>query len=290
MKILVLGANGQLGRALRQTLPAALDVTWAAREQADLSQPVALRALLARAPADVIVNAGAYTAVDRAEQEPALAHAINADAVATLAQHCAAHATRLIHVSTDFVFAGRAAPYEPAAECAPLNVYGASKRAGEIAILQSGADALIVRTAWVYSRFGNNFAKTMLRLMRERDVVSVVADQIGTPTSATGLAQMLWQCVAQPALNGLQHWTDAGVASWYDFAVAIYEEARAAGLLERDVDVRPIRTDQYPTPARRPACCVLDKSATWAALNLTPPHWRAALRAMLADLNTLGET
>jgi dTDP-4-dehydrorhamnose reductase len=182
-----------------------------------------------------------------------------------------------VHVSTDFVFDGKASsPYAPDAPTRPLGVYGATKRDGEIA---AGADALIVRTAWVYAAAGNNFVRTMLRLMAERDEVRVVADQIGTPTHAASLARAIW-ALAAAGSTGHYHWTDAGAASWYDFAVAIQEEALALGLLSRAVPIVPIRTVDYPTPAQRPAFSILDKTTTWA---ITGParHWRAELRDCL---------
>ena len=192
---------------------------------------------------------------------------------------------RLLHVSTDFVFDGRrSTPYPTDADTAPLGVYGASKLAGERAVLDSGADAAIVRTGWVYAPWGANFMLTMLRLHGERSELGVVADQVGTPTSALSLAAALWAMVARPQLAGVFHWSDAGVCSWYDFAVAIGEEAEAAGLLERAARVLPIATEDYPTPARRPAFSVLDKRATLSALELDPVHWRQQLRRALAVL------
>jgi len=175
-------------------------------------------------------------------------------------------------------------PYAPDDRPAPLGVYGRTKLAGERAALGLADRAVVVRTAWVYSRHGQNFVRRMLGLMRERDEVRVVSDQVGTPTWAHSLADAIWTAVARPALHGVLHWTDAGVASWYDFAVAIQEEAVALGLLDRAVPVRPITSAEYPTPARRPAHSVLAKEASWAALGRTPPHWRVNLRHMLAAL------
>ena len=197
-------------------------------------------------------------------------------------------APRLVHVSTDFVFDGEASKaYEPQDEPNPLSAYGRTKREGEVAVLQSGADALIVRTAWVYSEGGRNFVQTMLRLMRERNEVRVVCDQIGAPTYARNLARSLW-LLAEQAAAGLYHFTDSGVASWYDFAVAIREEATAAGIVTNPAPVVPIATDAYPTPARRPRFSVLDNSKTWSALGTTGQHWREALREMLARMDRNG--
>jgi dTDP-4-dehydrorhamnose reductase len=190
---------------------------------------------------------------------------------------------RFVHVSTDFVFDGRSpTPYAPSAEAEPLGAYGRTKLDGERAVLAAHPGALIVRTAWVYAARGGNFVHTMLRLMRERPEVRVVGDQLGTPTHAQGLARALWTLDAAGA-TGIYHWTDAGVCSWYDFAVAIQEEALAAGLLERAVPVIPIRTADYPTPARRPACCVLDKTDTWNVTG-SAAHWRVELRACMAAI------
>jgi dTDP-4-dehydrorhamnose reductase len=192
---------------------------------------------------------------------------------------------RLVHLSTDFVFDGSSGrPYTPRDRPAPLGVYGRTKLASEQVALGLGEQAVVVRTAWVYSRHGQNFVRTMLQLMREQDGVGVVSDQVGTPTWARSLAEALWAVAGLPSLHGVLHWTDAGVASWYDFAVAIQEEALAAGLLERAVPVRPLSSREYPTAARRPAYSVLSKGESWAVLGFTPPHWRVNLRLMLQEL------
>jgi dTDP-4-dehydrorhamnose reductase len=193
---------------------------------------------------------------------------------------------RLLHLSTDFVFDGaKGQPYAPGDEPRPLGVYGHTKLEGERAAMRIlGGQALIVRTAWVYSRHGRNFVLTMLRLMAERSEVGVVADQVGTPTWAGSLAEALWLAARRTDLSGVVHWTDAGVASWYDFAVAIQEEALAVGLLSRVATIRPLRTEEFPSHARRPAFSVLEKGASWAALGRTPPHWRVNLRRMLQAL------
>lgn len=285
MRALIIGGGGQLGRTLMQTLPAGWTVTAYGSAQCDIAV-ADIDERLAAAKAEVVINAAAYTAVDRAESEEgrARAYAVNDVGAGRLAQACAARGARLVHVSTDFVFDGAASsPYEPAAPARPLGVYGASKLAGERRVREALPAAAIVRTAWVYSRFGQNFAKTMLRLMSERDQVGVVSDQIGTPTWTVTLAETLWALAARPHLSGIYHFTDAGAASWYDFAVAIQEEALALGLLERAVPVRPIRTVDYPTPAARPAYSVLDKTATYRDLGCEPVHWRVALRRMLTD-------
>ena len=282
---LITGAAGQLGRELQATAPPGLRIVALDHSGLDITDPEAVRRVFAEQRPDVVLNAAAYTAVDRAEEEEALALAINADGPGHLAAACASTGTALIHVSTDFVFAGDSGhPYLPDSPTGPLGAYGRSKLAGERSVQRAHPRALIVRTGWVYSCFGGNFVKTMLRLMRERDTLSVVCDQVGTPTWARGLAEALWAAVEQPLLQGVYHWSDAGVCSWYDFAVAIAEEAQALGLLQQLPEVRPIPASDYPTPAQRPACSVLDKQSSWAALQRVPPHWRVQLRAMLQAL------
>jgi dTDP-4-dehydrorhamnose reductase len=286
MKALIAGSGGQLGQALLRTRPAEVEAVALGRAELDITQSDSVAQSLQQHRPTVVINASAYTAVDRAESDSAAAYATNADAVGALARACAAQRIRFIHVSTDFVFGGSSGrPYRPDDATAPLGVYGASKLAGEqqVAAL-AGLDWCVVRTAWVYAASGKNFVLTMLRLFNERPVVRVVADQVGAPTSADSLAQCVWRAAAAKDVRGILHFTDAGVASWYDFAVAIYEEATQLGLLTRPVDVQPIRTEDYPTPARRPSYSVLDVTATSAALGLTPVHWRTNLRKVLREL------
>jgi dTDP-4-dehydrorhamnose reductase len=239
----------------------------------------------------LVINAAGYTAVDKAEEERDLAFAVNSEGARHLARAARGSEARMIHVSTDFVFDGeQGRPYRPDDEPNPLGTYGASKLEGERAATRELGDALLIlRTAWVYSEHGHNFVKTMLRLMRERDTLRVVADQAGTPTWGNGLAQALWGA-AHLGLTGVHHWTDAGVASWYDFAVAIQEEASAMGLLETAIPIDPISAAEYPTPAQRPAYSVLDKTDTWRALGYKSAHWRIALREMLCQLKDLNQT
>ncbi|MEQ9396314.1 dTDP-4-dehydrorhamnose reductase [Haliea sp.] len=288
--VLITGAGGQLGRELQLAAPAAVTLICLDRAALDISQPEQVRHVFGELRPDWVINAAAYTAVDGAEGEEALALQVNAEGAGHLAAACAGTGTGLVHVSTDFVFDGESGrPYAPAATPAPLGAYGRSKLEGERAVLAAHPRALIVRTGWVYSRFGSNFVKTMLRLMAERDSLGVVCDQIGTPTWARGLAQACWAAVDRPLLQGVYHWSDAGVCSWYDFAVAIAEEGLAAGLLSRSPAVQPIPGSEYPTPARRPACSVLDKQQSWQELGIAPIHWRVQLRAMLQDLKEHGD-
>ena len=289
-KVLILGAGGQLGRELQRTVPDGVESIAMARTQLDISDASAVEDCLAALMPQQVINAAAYTAVDKAESEPAAAHRGNAEGPGVLAAACARHGLRFIHISTDFVFDGTASqPYRPEAPAAPLGEYGRSKRAGEVAVQSALPEALILRTGWVYSSFGGNFVKTMLRLMRERDELAVVTDQVGTPTWAHGLAEAVWAAAARPKLGGFYHWSDAGVCSWYDFAVAIYEEGLAQGMLSKPVTIRPIPAAEYPTPAQRPAYSVLDKSSSWRDFALTGVHWRQQLRAMLADLKELAD-
>jgi dTDP-4-dehydrorhamnose reductase len=284
-KVLVMGASGQLGRELQQTAPASVQAEFLSRAELDISDAAAVAARINAGQPELVINAAAYTAVDRAESEAELAMSINGQGAANVATACAQAKARLLHISTDFVFDGsRSQPYSPDAPTAPLGEYGRSKLAGERAVQAALPSALIVRTAWVYSVFGANFVKTMLRLMAEREVLQVVADQVGTPTWAKGLARALWLAAQKPALQGMLHWTDAGVCSWYDFAQAIAEEGHSLGLLPSLPRVLPIPGSAYPTPAQRPAYSVLDKTRTWEALAVDGVHWRVQLRSMLQEL------
>jgi dTDP-4-dehydrorhamnose reductase len=285
-RALITGAGGQLGWELQRSAPAQWTVRACSRAELDITDADAIaRAFEAWRP-ELLINAAAYTAVDRAEDEPEAAQRINAEGPAQLARACAAAGVHLLHVSTDFVFDGKASrPYRPEDATAPLGVYGRSKCEGERAVCECLPGALLLRTGWVYSAHGSNFVRTMLRLMAERDTLRVVSDQVGTPTWAHGLADVLWAFAARPQLGGIHHWSDAGVCSWYDFAQAIAEEALTMGLLSRPVRVVPIAASEYPTPAARPAFSVLDKRSTLEALGMDARHWRVQLRAMLAELH-----
>lgn len=282
---LLTGASGQLGKALVSAVPDAFRLVALGRGECDITSEVSLSKAMQLHSPDVVINAAAYTAVDRAESERDAAFAANATAPEILARQCSEVGSRLLHVSTDFVFDGKSgSPYSTEAPTAPLGVYGASKLAGERAVQSSADDFVIVRTGWVYSQGTGNFLDTMLRLHRERDEIGVVSDQVGTPTSADTLAQALWLLAAQPDLRGTYHFSDAGVCSWYDFAVAIGDEAQALGLISSPARVAPITTQDYPTPAARPAYSVLDKSKIWRDLDIEPLHWRDALRDTLRVL------
>ncbi len=286
-KVLITGASGQLGKALQLAAPAGVTCRAVTRAELDIADIDAVRRDLHEWQPDVVINAAAYTLVDKAETEVAAAESGNVIGPRNLALAVNdLPGARLLHVSTDFVFDGsHSSPYGVDAPPAPLGIYGRTKLAGEHAVREVlGARALVLRTAWVYDAQGKNFLRTMLRLMHERGAVRVVADQVGTPTCAHSLAEVLWQFAVTPALSGVYHWTDAGVASWYDFAVAIAEEAHTAGVLPSLPQVTPIATHEFPTPVRRPAYSVLDKSATHAALGLAPVHWRQRLREVMRQV------
>lgn len=282
MKVLITGAAGQLGRALIETAPAGMAIHAVDRGACDLADGNAITALVRNCAPGLIINAAGYTAVDKAESDEQSARAINADAVGALV---AAHRGRLVHVSTDFVFDGSSSrAYLPGDARRPLSAYGRTKAEGEDRLRDTD---LLLRTSWVYAAGGANFVRTMLRLMRERPALSIVCDQIGAPTWAPGLARTIWGLLAKDA-SGTFHHSDAGVASWYDFALAIQEEALALGLLDRAIPIAPIPSSGYPTPAARPPFSVLDCTATRALLGDDWVHWRANLRHMLKEEKARG--
>lgn len=284
MSIVVIGNAGQLSFELVRILGE--DTICLGPEDTDITNESVLSETLSKLAPSVIINAAAYTAVDKAEEDFDLCHAINATAVENLAKYCKQSGAFLVHVSTDYVFNGhKGSPYLTDDTIEPQGVYGRTKADGEKALLELLPNAsCLIRTAWVYSSHGNNFVKTMLRLMADKPQLSVIDDQIGTPTWAKGLAEV---CVsaAQNKTQGVYHWTDEGVASWYDFALAIQELGIEKGLLSSAIPVLPIPSSQYPTPASRPHYSVLDKTSTrdtFSSLNLT--HWRTQLSAMMDEL------
>lgn len=285
MKALIIGGKGQLGTTLTQMVPEAIEWRSFDLPEFDITDLKAVETVVENEKPDVIINASAYTAVDRAEEEVDLAFAVNATGPKNIALAATRSDSRLIHVSTDYVFDGTACtPYSPEATCSPLGVYGKSKRQGEINVLEVVDDPVIFRTSWLYSQYGNNFVLTILRLINERDELKVVADQVGSPTWATTLAVAIWKIVAKTDLKGIFHWTDAGVTSWYDFAVAIAEEALTIGLIDKLVPIYPITTADYPTLTTRPAYSVLNSTASWRDLGVEPVQWRVALRQMFETI------
>ena len=286
MKILLAGSSGQLAQELQPILLSSGEVIAVDRTRLDLSRPESIRQAMAEIQPDLVVNAGAYTAVDKAESEPELANAVNGIAPGILAEECEKLGASLIHFSTDYVFDGsHGSAYLETDSTNPLGTYGKSKLAGEEAIRKAGNRHIIIRTAWVYGNGGKgNFVKTMLRLGKEREEIRVVADQIGSPTWTGDLAEAISQII--PLLGsetfGTYQYTNSGVCSWYDFAIAIFEEAAKLGLPLKVQRVIPITTSEYPTPAKRPAFSVLSTVKISALLGTYPPHWRQGLRQMLA--------
>lgn len=293
MKVMLTGAAGQLGRALVEQVPAGVELVSLTRTQLDLADLQACRAAVLEHRPDWLINAGAYTAVDQAELDSERAWAVNAAAPEALAAALADCGGQLLQLSTDFVFdGGQGRPYRPEQPPSPLGVYGASKAAGEQVAL-SFAGGRVLRTSWLYGPVGRNFCLTLLRLHHQRaesgDPISVVADQVACPTATCTLAEACWRLIGLEApLPRILHWSDAGAASWYDFAVAIGELAVAVGLLEQAAPVQPIPTSGYPTPASRPSYSLLDCFETQAALALQPPHWRQALETVLRRLSPEG--
>ncbi|MDO5611194.1 MAG: dTDP-4-dehydrorhamnose reductase [Pseudomonadota bacterium] len=296
MRVLLLGANGQVGTECRRALTGAGELIAATRsggggdETADFEHPDSLAELIRRLVPDVVVNAAAYTAVDKAESERALALRINAEAVAIIANACAAQGTYLVHYSTDYVFDGQGErPYLPDQPSAPLGVYGESKLAGEQAIRASGCRHAILRTAWVYADHGKNFLLTMLRLAAERDQLRVVADQRGTPTPAALIADVTAKIVqAGQRRSGTWHLTALGDTTWHGFAEAIMQGAHQRGLIARIPDVRPIGSAEFPTPARRPAYSVLDTQSLRDDWSVALPSWQQGLDSVLDALAARG--
>ena len=325
MKVLITGKNGQLGSELQRSCPDNIEIQCFDSQTLDITDIAIVNEILIAFSPDIVINAAAYTAVDKAESDIEAAYSVNKTGASNLASACKAINAKLIHISTDFVFDGaKTTPYVSTDVTNPLGVYGASKLAGEQAVsLILGEQAIIVRTAWVYSQFGNNFVKTMLRLMAEKDQLGIVYDQVGTPTWAAGLANMLWALVQKSSdkieetrdkiqvtsdkveeardkrqdssdkvgaesktLNQttILNWTDAGVASWYDFAVAIQELAIEQGLLNKAIPISAIPASSYPTPAKRPAFSIIDKTEAEQLTGVKTLHWRTQLKSMLAEV------
>ncbi|TDK27488.1 dTDP-4-dehydrorhamnose reductase [Luteimonas aestuarii] len=298
MKLLLLGANGQVGHELRRALAPLGDVVCTTRsgvladgmpcEMADFDQPASLPSLVERIAPDVVVNAAAYTAVDKAESDAEAAMRANADAPGAIAQACTRRGALLVHFSTDYVFDGTASrPYTEDDPTSPLGVYGQTKLAGEQAVQASGCRHMIFRTAWVYADHGRNFLLTMLRLAKERDELRVVADQVGTPTPAPLIADVTAATLARGGdQSGLWHLTASGSTTWHGFSEAIMDSALRTGLLAKVPRIIPIATAEYPTPARRPAYSCLQTTRLERDFDLHMPDWRAGLDAVMANLRS----
>lgn len=288
MNIVITGKSGQLGYELGRTVPEGISTWFLGQDELDITDALQIDKTLSQYQPDILINAAAYTAVDKAEVEQAAAHAVNAKAVGTLAKACKQYGIRCIHISTDFVFSGNhnvVVPYPPDAEIEPKSVYGRSKATGEKYLREIYPEnSLIIRVSWLYSAHGLNFVKTMLRLMRERDSLSIVNDQLGCPTWAYGLAQLIWRSIKFPDSNGILHWSDAGSTTWFGFAQAIMQESLELGLLEKPIELLPISTPEYPTPAARPRYSLLDSKSTCALFDIEQSYWHENLSKMLREL------
>ncbi|UUV20803.1 dTDP-4-dehydrorhamnose reductase [Paenimyroides aestuarii] len=282
MKILITGRQGQLGSELhdlKESYPQH-QMVFVDREEMDLSNPEQILEVLNTEKPEIIVSAGAYTAVDKAESDQELCNAVNHIAVQTIGEWAAAHQAKVIHISTDYVFDGNSeTPLKETDTPDPINVYGQTKLQGEQALQASGANNVIIRTAWVYSVYGANFVKTMLRLMNEREEIGVVADQVGTPTYARDLAQAIMTIVEAPVfVQGVYHYSNEGKISWHEFATAIKE---IKGLHTK---INAIGSDAFPTPAKRPHFSLLDKSKIKEVYQVAVPHWKTSLEEMLLKM------
>jgi dTDP-4-dehydrorhamnose reductase len=288
MKILLTGSGGQLGHELQRTLAPLGELVACNRARLDLADTDAVRDMVRNEKPDLIVNAAAWTAVDQAETHETEASKINAGAPGVLANEAARSGVRLIHFSTDYVFDGKkSTPYVETDECAPLSAYGRSKREGELNILASGANAIILRTSWVYGAHGANFMKTMLRLANERDEISVVDDQFGAPSWTRQLADATALLITNhPNVSGIYHLTAAGVTNWYEYAEAIFAEAIKLGLINKIPLQRRVASTNWPTPAKRPNNSRLDCSALARNTGITLPDWRSGLFDCLADMQS----
>ena len=285
MRILVTGGGGQLASSCeRLGRGSGLEVRALPVDDLDVTDPVSIEAALAAEKPDVVLNAAAYTAVDAAEDDEASAHRVNGEAVGLLAAACRDRGVRFAHISTDFVFSGRhSEPILPGEHPEPISVYGRSKLEGERRCLEVfGSECLIVRTAWLYASGHRNFVSTMIDLMRSRDEIRVVADQVGTPTWADTLAECSLRMV-DSGVTGTHHLTDTGTASWYEFAVAIQDIGSEFGIVDDRCEIVSIPSREFPTRAARPAYSVLDKGSSFDALETSTPHWRTSLRRCLSD-------
>jgi dTDP-4-dehydrorhamnose reductase len=283
MTILITGSKGQLGSELKViTDDHPFHFIWTDVEELDLTDADAIMDFFVGKQIDYCINCAAYTAVDRAESDPSNARLINAVAVQKLAEACKLNNVILFHISTDFVFRGdRCEPLNEGVKPEPLSVYGATKLEGEQAALRFNPATIVIRTSWLYSSFGNNFVKTMIRIGKERESLGVVYDQIGTPTYARDLARAIIQIISSTRTSsladkyGIYHYSNEGVASWYDFARAIFDNKSI------EVALQPLRTEEYPTPAQRPACSILDKKKIKSNFGLEIPHWCHSLQDCL---------
>jgi dTDP-4-dehydrorhamnose reductase len=284
VRALVSGAGGQLGIELLKTAPPSFEVTGLAHRDLDITDSASVGAAIKHHRPHVVINAAAYTAVDEAEEKPGLAHNVNAVGAGNLARAAERAGARIIQVSTDYVFDGRSRePYRPDSRPNPINVYGASKLAGEREVQRASPGALIVRSSWLYASHGKNFLRTILSALAAGRALRVVGDQIGVPTAARSLAFAIWLCADRPDVRGIHHWVDGDTASWFDFAVAIRKVAVQLGHLEKPAAIGRVTSEQYQTAALRPAYSVLDASRLSASLGLPLHPWWSWLEQILEE-------
>ena len=287
MRALIPGSAGLIGTALRSQAPAGVEVIGLDLPQLDITDAAAVQQAIDYHRPNIVLNAAGYLALDKAETTDQVeVMRVNAEGPRNIARAMSPGTGRMVHISTNYVFNGRASmPYQPDDPTDPVSLYGVSKRDGEVAVLETlGARAVVVRTSWVHAAHGNSFMRTILKVLKERGTARVVHDQVGTPTKAQSLAKILWQAALDPAISGTHHWTDAGVASWYDYAVAVAEDGVALGLLPDSVQVVPVTTADYPLVAARPAYGLLAKEATIAVFGTSPPHWRVNVRKSMEEI------
>jgi dTDP-4-dehydrorhamnose reductase len=284
VRALVVGARGQLGIELIRTAPSELEVVGLGHRECDVSHPEQVEGAMATHRPDVVINAAAFTAVDEAERQPALAYAVNAAGAGNVARAVQSVGARLIHISTDYVFDGTSRePYQPESAPNPINVYGRSKLGGEKEVQGWSSTFLIIRSSWLYASHGKNFLRTILAAVQAAKPLRVVSDLTGVPTSVRSLTRTIWKCAARPEVHGVHHWVDEGTASWYDFAVAIQEIALKRGLIEKAVAITPISWKEYKAPALRPPYSVLDARALSHAIQQQPRPWRSSLTEVLDE-------
>ena len=284
-RVLIFGASGQVGRALQNSAPSWSTIFTPTSLKVDFRNQHALQTAIRERAPDIIINCAAFTRVDDAQSDSNTAREINAEAPQILAEECARLSARLIHVSTDYVFDGSGSPpYLPTDSPAPLNVYGTTKLAGENAVLNANTNAAVVRTSWVHSGGGVNFIATAVDALRRGDTLRVVDDQVSTPTRAAHLASALWSLARQSDALGLLHFSDAGVASWYDVAHSVLETLQHANAAGHGAAVLPVASNESPRPARRPRVSLLDKHSSWGILGLASPHWRIGVMASTHEL------
>lgn len=285
---MLLGAGGQLGKLIKSTVPSDINLLAYTSKELDITDEGSLKKCIEETEPAVIINAAAYTQVDKAESEISLAFAVNASGPANIARAVNKN-TRIIHISTDFVFSGnKTSPYKPEDVTEPLGIYGKSKLEGEQNLLSIRPEkTTIIRTAWLYSAQGKNFVNTMLYLMRNKEELSVVADQKGTPTSAQTLAKVIWKFVSKEDVTGVYHWTDEGETNWCEFACAIQAIALDIGLLSTKIPIKPIPTSEYPTPASRPVSSVLDKTSCYRAIGYSGRPWQEELESTLIQIRNI---